>query len=151
MTSKPELLVHRRVLRFGDCDAAGVMYTPRAFDFAMEALESFYRDVAGATWYSLPGKYDMAAPTVHYSGDFMAILRGDTEYEIAVRVAELGRSSVTYIMDGTGLDGTHYFRLKAVSCFISLAKEARAPVPVPDDIRTRIQTYQAAHPLPEAG
>lgn len=132
----------KRVVRFGDCDPAGVIYTPRALDFALEAMEAWYRDVAGASWASLPATYDMAVPTVHYEADHMTILRADTEYEIRLFVSRIGQASISFAIEGVGLDGTLYFRMKVISCFISLAREERKSAPIPATIRARIQAYQ---------
>ena len=131
----------RRVLRFGDCDAAGVIYTPRALVFAYELLESWYRDVAGASWGAMPESHGMNAPTVHYEADCMAPLMVDTDYELRLWVSGMGQSSVNFVIDGVGLDELLFFRIKVVSCFVSLAGGTRKSAPVPDDIRGRIQDF----------
>ncbi len=131
-----------RVLRFGDCDAAGVIYTPRALMFAFEAIEQWYREVAGASWASLPESHGMAAPTVHHEADYMALLRADMDYEIRLWVARLGRTSIHFAIDGAGLDETLFFRIKVVSCFISLARPERKSAPIPADIRARIEAFR---------
>ncbi len=33
-----------RTVRWGDCDPAGIIYTPRVLDYAMEILEAWYRE-----------------------------------------------------------------------------------------------------------
>ncbi len=39
-----------RTVKWGDCDPAGIIYTPRVLDYAMEILEAWYREVVGVPW-----------------------------------------------------------------------------------------------------
>ena len=36
-----------RTVKWGDCDPAGIIYTPRVLDYAMEIVEAWYREVLG--------------------------------------------------------------------------------------------------------
>ena len=53
----------RRTVIWGDCDPAGIVYTPRVLDYAMEILEAWYREVLGVSWLKLNREMGMGAPT----------------------------------------------------------------------------------------
>ena len=40
-------------IRFGQCDAAGIVYTPSYFDLINVVIERFYSDGLGVDYYSL--------------------------------------------------------------------------------------------------
>ena len=53
--------VTRRV-SWGDCDPAGIIYTPRVLDYAMETLEAWNREVLGIPWIKLNREMSMGMP-----------------------------------------------------------------------------------------
>ena len=59
-----------------------------------------------------------------------------------VRVERLGKSSITVLVDGLNDDGEPYFKVKLVTCYISLG--GLTPIVIPDDFRAPIAAYQAA-------
>ena len=43
-------LIVRRIVKFGETDAAGIVYTGHFLDYALEAFEVWFRHVVGLTW-----------------------------------------------------------------------------------------------------
>lgn len=131
-----------QTVRWGDCDPAGIIYTPRVLDFAMETLESWYRDVVGVAWMRLNQELHMGAPTVRAEIDFLAAPAPDQELVTELRVRKLGNSSITYELTGRDHGGRDYYRVVLVACFI--ARPAFKPTVIPEPFRARIAAYQAA-------
>lgn len=131
-----------RTVKWGDCDPAGIIYTPRVLDFAMECLEAWHRDVLGVSWMRLNQELHMGAPTVRVEIDFVAVPAPDHEVTTELRVAKLGRSSVAYLLRGHDADGADYYRASLVACFIE--RPEYKPVAVPEPFRGRILAYQRA-------
>ncbi len=131
-----------QAVKWGDCDPAGIIYTPRVLDFAMETLEAWYRDVLDISWLKLNQELHMGAPTVRAEIDFLAAPAPDQEVVTTLRVKKLGRSSVTYELTGCGDDGMAYYRATLVACFI--ARPAFKAATIPEPIRGRILDYQTA-------
>ena len=131
-----------RVVRWGDCDPAGIIYAPRVFDYAMEALEAWYRDVLDVPWMHLVSDMAMGSPMVRAEVDFLSALAADQQVVSEVRVDRVGRASVTYRINGHDGDGRHCFRVTIVACFIDRPSFASAPIPA--DIRERMVAYQTA-------
>jgi 4-hydroxybenzoyl-CoA thioesterase len=130
-----------RTVRWGDCDPAGIIYTPRVLDYAMEILEAWYREVVGVPWLKLNRELSMGAPTVRVELDFLGAPAPDQDVVLDLLVEDLGRSSITFRVTGRDRAGKAYFRAKLISCFIS--QPAFKPISIPQEFRDRIQAYRA--------
>jgi len=130
----------RDVVKWGDCDPAGIIYTPRVLDFAMQALEAWNRDVLGVSWLRLNREHGMGAPTVRAEIDFLAAPAPDQALVTEVRVRKVGRSSITYELTGRSDEGLVYYRAILVACFIE--RPAFKAAPIPEPFRSRALAYQ---------
>jgi 4-hydroxybenzoyl-CoA thioesterase len=131
-----------RTVTWGDCDPAGIIYTPRVLDYAMEILEAWYREVLGVPWLSLNREMSMGAPTVRAELDFLDAPCPDQDLVLHLLVEDLGRSSITFLVSGRDRAGKALFRAKLVSCFIS--RPAFKSIAIPQEFRDRIHAYQKA-------
>ncbi len=129
-----------RTVRWGDCDPAGIIYTPRVLDYAMEILESWYREVVEVPWLTLNRKMSMGAPTVRVELDFLGAPAPDQDLVLDLVVEDLGRSSITFLVTGRDRAGKALFRAKLISCFVS--RPAFKPIAIPQEFRDRIQAYR---------
>jgi 4-hydroxybenzoyl-CoA thioesterase len=134
----PLALNHRVV--WGDCDPAGIIYTPRVLDYAMETLEKWYVEVLQVPWMKLNREMDMGAPTVRAEIDFLDAPAPGDEIVSELRVEAVGGSSVTYMVAGHDGGERQFYRCKIISCFVA-RPEFRA-TPVPDSFRERIDAYR---------
>ena len=133
---------YRRRVLWGDCDPENVIYTPRAFDYLMEALEAWSIEVIGLRWIQYREVLKLGTPTVHTECDYLSVLRAGMVVDLTVRIERLGNSSMTFAVSMTGLDGTPHMRFKHTTCFITLNDFKAAPVPA--EVRAKIEAYQAA-------
>ena len=136
----PFAVTHR--VTWGDCDPAGIIYTPRVLDFAMETLDAWNSRVLGVSWLKLNRELALGAPTVRAEIDFLAPPEPDQEVVTELRVKRLGGKSVTYRVTGHDGAGRSFFATRLVSCYI--ARPAFTSTPVPEVFRRRILAYQAA-------
>ena len=58
----PRVFTQTRVIKWGECDPAGIVYTPRILDYAMETVEAWYRDVLGVPWVKLNAELHLGSP-----------------------------------------------------------------------------------------
>jgi 4-hydroxybenzoyl-CoA thioesterase len=128
-----------KTVRFHHCDPAGIVFYPRFFEIAHEALEDWFRDAIGVPFRELIGVRREGFPVVAVTTRFHAPSRLGDDLDVAIGVARIG---------GASLD-VHY----ALSC----AGEARVdirttivhtdlatgrPVPIGDDLRPRFDAYR---------
>lgn len=128
---------YKRVVRWGDCDPAGIAYTPRIFDYLTEALESWTRDVLGLDWVGMIREHGLGTPVVHAEADMLSPMRPDLALDIEVRLEELGTASMTFAMTGRDAAGAAYFRGRIVACVIEFASGRASPIP--DGFRRRLR------------
>lgn len=137
---KPLQRTHR--VPWGDCDPAGIIYTPRVLDYAIETFEVWNRDTLGVPWMKLNRELMTGFPTVRAEIDFLKAPKTDDIVHFDLRVEKLGHSSLTSVVSGHDGDGMVYFHVKIISCMVSMPElESKQ---IPDEFRQRILAYQAA-------
>lgn len=140
MTDDKVFSVKRRV-SWGECDPAGIIYTPRALDYGAETLEAWVRDVLGLTWFEMNTKMNLGMPTVRVEIDYVGVLAVDDDVVCTLIVERLGNSSMTSritVHDGAGRD---FFHVTIISCLVK--KPAFKAMAWPADIKAKIETYMA--------
>ncbi|MCZ6605894.1 MAG: hypothetical protein O7C63_07090 [Alphaproteobacteria bacterium] len=131
-----------RRVNWGDCDPAGIIYTPRAVDYVVETVEAWYHEVLGTSSAKLNIEEQTGRPTVRFEIDFISALPVDSQIVCELRLERVGRTSLT--VQVTAHDGKDkiYFRASMVSCLVE--KPAFKPKEFPAEMRERIEAYQAA-------
>jgi YbgC/YbaW family acyl-CoA thioester hydrolase len=124
-------LVHRRVL-FGDCDPAGIIYTPRVAHFVVEAGLEFFRDRLGNGPERKMLALGVAPPARALSIEFLRPFTWDDELEIEVRAQEIRTHAIVLRFTGR-VSGQTAFTAELTQVCIST--ESKRPTPVPDVIR----------------
>jgi 4-hydroxybenzoyl-CoA thioesterase len=134
------------VLRFGDCDPAGIAYYPRYFDLLNGVVEDWWAAM-GIPWKTLFGERRIGLPTVRFEVDFRApALLGD-ELRFSLAIARIGTKSVA-------LD--HVVRRAATTLWqakqmlVATSLDGHRSIPWPDDLRAALASFQespdAHHP-----
>lgn len=133
--------VHRRRLRFGESDAASIVYTVRFFDYALDAIDAWYEGIAGVSLFDLNTRYGLSCPFVHSEMNFLAPLRPGDDLAVQVLVAHKGRSSLRFAVEGRLADGKPCFSGQFTISFIAPAQ--MKSVAMPAVIADRVILYQA--------
>jgi len=131
----------RRTVNWGDCDPAGIVYTPRVLDYVCETIDAWLREELAASWWQLnsSGK-GLGLPTVNAVCDFISILSPDQSVELSMYIREIGRSSIGFEVEGVAEGDRLVFRVKLVSCALDLT--SRRATPIPDWMREKLEAYQ---------
>ena len=134
--------VYTRRVHFGDADPARIAYTVRFLDYAMEALEGWLREVLEYDWYRFVVELGIGAPVVQLDMDFSTPLRPGDLVELAVRVTDVGRSSVSFEISAkrNGREASYGTRMKIVFVDATTVKS----IPIPEEFRARIERYKAS-------
>ena len=116
---------------FSDTDAQGVVYYGRYMPYFDLARVEYLRSL-GLLRRGREGDFVMRANDVEY----FAPARFDDELEIHVRVARIGRTSMTYEFAAHKLpEGT--LAVTAHQTLVCIDPATRRPIPVPDDFKGR--------------
>lgn len=132
----------RRRVEFRDTDAAGIVHFS-AFFFWMESVEHELLRAAGVPVVDRGADgVDASWPRVSVSCDYVAAVRFGDEIDVAVSVATVGRTSVTYAFEFAHGGGTvARGRVVAVRCRMHPGRKPEA-VPIPDSIITRLEPWR---------
>lgn len=130
---------HHRKIRFGETDAATIVYTARFFEYALDAIDAWYADVLTVSLYSLNVEHKISCPFVHASIDFQSALRPGDDLAVTVLIQKLGNSSLTFRVLGRLLDGTATFSGTFIVVFVDGA--AMRSIPIPAQVVERVNEY----------
>ncbi|MCB9780558.1 MAG: acyl-CoA thioesterase [Alphaproteobacteria bacterium] len=105
MTGSPAVVPfeHRLVVRFGECDPAGVVYYPRYFDWFHRTMEAWFGEGLAHPYHEV--LRELGFPSVHAEADYKAPCRMGEALTVALVVERLGRASVTLGLRVLGPDG----------------------------------------------
>jgi 4-hydroxybenzoyl-CoA thioesterase len=134
---------------WGHCDPAGIVYFPRFFELFHEAMETWFADALGVTYREVIVGRRIGFPTVHTEADFQAPTQFGDRVAIELRVGRVGRSSIElqYRVCGDGGDADVRATGRTVVALMDLDPASpgyRRGMPIPDDLRARIDAFAAA-------
>lgn len=132
--------IHERTIVFGETDAARIVYTVRFFDFAVDAIDAFYGRILGINFYDLNMNYDLSSPFVHAGIDFRSALRPGEVLRTTVLLDRIGRSTLSFTLEGATACGRQSFVGKFIVSFI--APSRMKSVAMPSEIERRAKDYQ---------
>ena len=129
--------IQERFVSFADCDPARIAYTGRLADFALEAIEAFWRaTLDGQSWFEMNLDHGVGTPFVKMGMEFSAPVTPRHPLTLRVELARLGVSSATFRIEG--------FQ-EAKSCFIGefvcvfISVESFQKIPAPAWIRAKLE------------
>jgi 4-hydroxybenzoyl-CoA thioesterase len=131
----------RRTVNWGDCDSAGIIYTPRVLDYACETIEAWLREELKASWWQVNSNGEgPGLPTVNAVCDFISVLSPDQRLELTLYIRDIGQSSIVFEVEGVAETNRLAFRVKLVSCAVDLINHCATPIP--DWMRKKLEAYQ---------
>lgn len=130
----------RLTVRFGDEDHARIVYFPRFFHFFHVAFEDFF--AAEIEPYRASLDAQVGWPAVHAEADFLKQVRFGDVLEIGVAVEKVGKSSATFVYEGTvvGGDGPAVRGKIVVACIDMATMRSQ---PIPDRYRTVFEKHRS--------
>ena len=137
----------RRMVRWSECDPAGIVYAGNFTDYLLSAADLFKqhlkvrgRPMTDGRNYHTPGK----AMSIVY----LSPLRPDESFDIAVYAGEVrNRTSDVLALAARADGGTPVFMGRLTSIYVSSADRSQT-VPIPDDVRAAFDTYRTRNPVP---
>jgi 4-hydroxybenzoyl-CoA thioesterase len=125
-----------RLIRFSDCDPAGIVFYPQYFVMLNGLVEDWFNDELGIGYAALILERRIGLPTVRLEVDFQAVSRLGDQVELSLQVDRLGGRSLTLALEVTGADGGLRLRMRQVLVTTSLV--THRALDIPSDIRAAI-------------
>ncbi len=129
------------LVRFGDCDAAGIVFYPRYLDMFNSLVEDWCREELNFSFSEIVTRRGWGLPTVHLEVDFVAPSVFGEVLSATLEVTGLGKTSINLNILLQGPDSVDRVRGKVTLVLID-RKQHRA-IPIPDEVRERILNFQA--------
>ena len=129
-----------RVLRFGDCDPAGIAYYPRYFDLLNGVVEDWWISM-GVPWKVLFGERRIGLPTVRFEVDFRAPAFLEDELRFTLQVKRVGSKSVE--LDHVVQRGVTTL-WQCAQTLVATSLDTHRSIAWPDDLRAALVNFQEA-------
>lgn len=124
------------LVRFSDCDPAGIVFYPKYFEMFNNLVEDWCRDELKFTLNEIVVRRGWGLPTVHLEVDFSAPSVFGEKLSAALSISGLGRSSIGTEMTLMGSDGT--LRVKAKSVLVLTDRSIGRAIAFPAELRERL-------------
>src|SRR3990167_8601291 len=131
-----------RTILFGDCDPAGIVYTPRITYFVIEAVHDFLTHVLGAPAIREIFAMGILRPARALSIEFLAPMAWDEVINIEVSSKELATTSFTFLVEARNSSNEMTFR--ATLTQVSISPESKRPIPLTQALREALCSAEPA-------
>jgi 4-hydroxybenzoyl-CoA thioesterase len=130
------------VVRFTDCDPAGMVFYPRYLEMFNDLVESWFREELNFSFNEMHTRRGWGLPTVHLDVDFIAPSIFGEVLSATLIVRRLGTSSISSDISLYSRDGVARVRGKVVLVLID--RSVGRAIPIPEEVRARIALFQGA-------
>ena len=139
MTGSP--FTYPRRVAFGECDPARIFFAPRAFDYAVEAVEAWFESALGVSWAELQEREGLEARFLLADCEYAKSVVAGQVVDVAIGAAEAAGDRLLLGAVGA-VAGEPSFRARFEMGLVDRARAA--PVEIPARYRERVESYQAA-------
>jgi 4-hydroxybenzoyl-CoA thioesterase len=126
----------QRLIRFSDCDPAGIVFYPQYFVMFNGLVEDWV-DAMGIGYRHLIAEQRIGLPTVRLEADFRAVSRFGDSVTLALEVERLGARSLTLALQCVGAGDELRMQMRQVLVTTSL--ETHRAIDVPAALREAIR------------
>jgi 4-hydroxybenzoyl-CoA thioesterase len=135
----------QRLVRFSDCDPAGMVFYPQYFVMLNGLVEDWFTQGLQVDYARFLGERRLGLPMASLQCDFKLPSRMGDMIALQLRLLRLGRRSLTLDIRCTGaatdgVPGTLRWHAQAVIVTTSLAHDGS--IPIPDDVLQGIARWQ---------
>ena len=122
-----------RTILFGDCDPAGIVYTPRIAYFVIEAIHEFLSDRLGGEGLRKVFAMGILPPARALSIEFLSSMTWDEVISIEVGSEAPGTTSFGFAVEGRQTSGEVTFRASMTQ--VCIDPESKQPTALPKALR----------------
>ncbi|RGP35920.1 acyl-CoA thioesterase [Pseudotabrizicola alkalilacus] len=126
------------VFRHGQCDPAGIVYTPKFFDVFNQIIEKWFCECLNIDYYTVLGPRGIGLGYATASADFFIPCMMGEKIEVFLRVAKVGNKS--YALTLHAMKGEDE-ALRGHFVTVTTSLETRQSIQIPDDIRQALVAY----------
>ena len=128
----------RRIIRFSDCDPAGIVFYVAFFRMFNDLFEDWMVRGLGVDFAGQFLEEERMFPLMHVEVDFREARKMGQSIDLSLILTKLGRSSIHYDIVGHD-DGLEILRGAFVNCAAS--RTTMASIEIPRRIRSKMEAY----------
>jgi 4-hydroxybenzoyl-CoA thioesterase len=129
-----------RVIRFSDCDPAGMVFFPQYFVMLNAVVEDWFTQALGVNYAHLLGQRRIGLPTVALQSEFRAPSRMGDAVAFQLQLERMGSRSLTLRVDCLQ-DAICCVQIRQVLVSTSLAHDGA--IEIPQDVREGVARWQS--------
>jgi 4-hydroxybenzoyl-CoA thioesterase len=126
-----------RMIRFSDCDPAGIVFYPQYFVMLNGLVEDWVSDGLGIDYHAFIRERRIGLPTVRLEADFRAVSRMGDKVTLGLAVERLGSRSVTLVLRCFE-PASGELRMQVRQVLVTTSLESHRAVEIPQDMRAAI-------------
>lgn len=126
-----------RMIRFSDCDPAGIVFYPQYFVMLNGLVEDWVSERLGIGYHALIAERRIGLPTVRLEADFRAVSRMGDQVMLGLAVERLGSRSMTLALRCFD-PASGELRMQMKQVLVTTSLESHRAVEIPQDLRTAI-------------
>lgn len=126
-----------RLIRFSDCDPAGIVFYPQYFVMLNGLVEDWVNEGLGLSYHGLVAERRIGLPTVKLEVDFRAVSRMGDRVTLGLAVERLGARSMTLAVRCFDAAAGEV-RMQMQQVIVTTSLETHRAVAIPDDMRAAI-------------
>jgi 4-hydroxybenzoyl-CoA thioesterase len=127
------------LVRFADCDPAGIVFYPRFLEMFNNLVEDWCREGLKFSFDEIVIERGWGLPTVHLETDFIAPCRLGEVLTANLFVRGIGTSSINADIVLSGPD--HSDRVRGKVVLVLMDRKTNRALALPDELRSRISAF----------
>ncbi len=131
--------VRERMIRFSDCDPAGIVFFPQYFVMFNGLVETWFDDALGIRYRDVVIGRRTGLPTVRIEADFQSVSRMGDDVSLKLEVERLGGKSLTLSLRCEG--DADEVRMTMRQVLVTTSLDTHRAVDIPPDIRAAIERF----------
>lgn len=137
-TEAPQAEFRRaRMIRFSDCDPAGIVFYPQYFVMLNGLVEDWVSEGLGIDYHALISERRIGLPTVRLEADFRAVSRMGDQVALGLSVERLGSRSMSLVLRCFE-PASGELRMQVKQVLVTTSLESHRAVEIPQDLRAAI-------------
>jgi acyl-CoA thioesterase FadM len=130
----------RRRVRWGDCDPAGVVYTPAFAHYAVSAFEWTMEALLGGPLHRESEQLAFGTPFKALTFEFRSALRPDQLFDMECTIPEIRNRTFDIDILARDIGHKHVFVARLTPIFVALTE--RRAIPIPAEVRAKLEDYR---------
>nr|WP_232834584.1 thioesterase family protein [Rhodoferax ferrireducens] len=137
MSQTPPVFSRDRLIRFSDCDPAGIVFYPQYFVMFNGLVEDWFNEGLGLGYQRTVIERRIGLPTVRLEADFKAVSAMGDWVTLSLEVERLGGSSLTLQLRCVGREDAS-LRMTMRQVIVTTSLDTHRAMEIPADMRAAI-------------